>query len=633
MLEVIRTGVKGWIGWTIIGLICLTFALFGLNSYFNGATDPVVAEVNGVKIKQTEFNRSLQQYRERLRKMMGENYRPEMAEGIAAKQSVLNDMIEQRLILQTTQEVGQSVSDSAILKMIHNTPEFQNVGVFDKSVYTTLLSQVGLSPERYEAQLRGDVLSRQLLGSVQKSVLVTSAEVDGQLRLNEQLRDIAYGVVYLADQSDMTVDTATAQAYYDANLDLYRAPEMVSIDYIEFSVAKLAETIDVSDDATLDAFYQENKTQFAAPEQRRVSHILIEVNDEAGAAEARLTAIQSRLAAGEDFATLAKSESEDVGSASAGGDLGYLALGDMEEDFDAAVFALISVGDVSDIIQSESGFHLIALTDIRSGAHKALSDVRSDVVALYSQDQAEKQFYDLIEAFTEASFEQSDSLEAAAEASGMLVETSVSFGRNGGSGIAAEAKVIAAAFNEDVLSGGENSPVIELAADRLVVVRSNTYQAEKQLPFSVSVQQVIKNQLAATQARTETTTLGEQLVTEIREGTTQPTAVFTREGAWQASQRVGRDNEAVNAQIRQHAFSMPKPVNGESSYGGFTAKNGNFIVVVVSDVMEGNVSSAAETVRIKTEGQLSNVTANAEVAALIASLKSSADIEVFTHNL
>jgi peptidyl-prolyl cis-trans isomerase D len=218
MLHFIRERAKGWVAWFIVGLISIPFALWGVNSYLNGPSDAVTATVNGEPIKQFEFQKAYQQYRDRMRDSMGEQFDPALFEGQAVKQNVLDGLIDQKLLQLANAELGQRISDSAIKTFITSTPAFQTEGKFDPERYRMLLARVGETPASYEAQLRLDILAKELIDTTQQTVIITPVVVDNILRLEKQTRDIAYGVISAQSLSDtVQVTEEEVQKYYEDN--------------------------------------------------------------------------------------------------------------------------------------------------------------------------------------------------------------------------------------------------------------------------------------------------------------------------------------------------------------------------------------------------------------------------------
>lgn len=620
MLHFIRDRAQGWIAWFIVGLISIPFALWGVNSYVTGPSDTIVAKVNGEEITRTELQQAVQRYREQMRQMMGDEFNPEMFDSAEIRFAVIDDLIEQRLIRSATDTLGQRVSDRQIAQFIQQTPAFQRDGRFDSEQYQMVLARAGFSPASYEATLRNDLLAQQLVQNVEGSTFVSQVELERLLKLENQQREIAYGVIKMEDfLSEVEVDESDVRDFYNANQSSYTAPEQVSVDYLELSLDTISSQIEVSEEQ-LQQFYADNKSQFVGPEQRRISHILIEDNDEA---EQTLEAIQSQLAEGKSFEDLAKSYSVDVGSAESGGDLGFMQRDVMEPAFEEAAFALENVGDVSEPVETEFGYHLIKLTELDQSATVEFSDIRDEVARQYRRQQAERQFYDKAEELANLTYENPETLDVAAETLGLDIQTTGAFTRNGGSGIAENPAVTRAAFSDDVLNQDLNSAIIELSDTHLIVIRKNNHVPATLLPFD-SVSPAITEQIRYQRASDLAYIQGESRLQELKSGTS-ASEVFP--DAWQAAAYYSRDSQEISAQILNQAFSLPN--TGSTEYAGFTADNGNYVVIAVSDVREGEAEEMSPEVRDGLTANLNRLNGNVEMAAFLDALRSEAKITIY----
>ena len=625
MLNFIRVHAQGWVAWFIVGLISIPFALWGVNSYLTGPSGVVVATVEGQEISQTEYQQALQRYRDQMRTQLGKKFDPEVFDKLEIKQAVLNSLVDKKLLQMVSSDMGQRVSDSAILQNIQTTPAFQKEGQFDANTYNRLLARSGLTPSRFEGQLRSDMLTQELSGNVQQSVIVGEYLVNDILRLENQVREIAYGVIYAqAKAASIKINDIAVREYYEKHAASFLAPEQIVIDYIELSVDELGKDIGVNEEK-LKQFYADNESQFIGPEQRQISHILLE-QDEQAALE-QFSAIKTRLEAGESFAALASEYSEDPGSSNTGGDLGLFQRKNIESEFEKIVFDEMAEGDVSEPIKTEFGYHLVKVTKVQLGEGKSYAEAKDEVEMMYQRQQAEQLFYEKAEQLADLSYENPDDLQIAAEELGLTIKTSPSFTRGGGSGIAAERKVAAAAFSEDVLNNDLNSSVIELAKSHLVVLHKNKYTPTSQLPFD-SVAPTIREQLRYELAREQARDQGEAIIKKLTEG--QSAADLFEEGKWQTEQLVNRSNKEVNRQVLQHAFSMPKPEE-KNQYSGFTAENGNYVVIQVSAILEGETipDHFPQSGKDALKPYLMTTYSNSELQSFIASLKESAEIEVF----
>ncbi|MAK67543.1 MULTISPECIES: SurA N-terminal domain-containing protein [unclassified Methylophaga] len=620
MLHFIRDRAQGWIAWFIVGLISIPFALWGVNSYVTGPSDAVVAKVNGEEITRSELLQAVQRYREQMRQMMGDEFNPDMFDGAEIRYAVIDDLIEQRLIRSASDKLGQRISDRQIAQFIQQTPAFQRDGSFDTEQYQMVLARAGFSPASYEASLRNDLLGQQLVQNIEGSTVVSQVEVERLLKLENQQREIAYGVIKLEDfLSEVEVDESDVRDFYNANQSSYTTPEQISVDYLELSLDTVSSQIDVNDEQ-LQQYFIDNKTQFVGPEQRRASHILIEDNEQA---EQILAEIQTKFEEGQSFEELAEAYSVDVGSASSGGDLGTIQRDVMEATFEEAVFALENVGDISEPIKTEFGYHIIKLTDIDKSSNVDFADVKNEVALQYRRQQAERQFYDKAEELANLTYENPETLDVAAEALALEINTSGSFTRSGGSGIAENQAVIKAAFSDDVLNEDLNSQVIELSDTRLVVIRKNSYVDATLLPFD-SVSPAITEQIRYQRASDLAYIQGEARLQELKSGAP-ANEVFVDN--WQPAAFYSRDSQNISAQILNQAFTLP---NAESTqYAGFTADNGNYVVVAVSDVQQGAIDDIEPEVRDGLVSNLTRLNGSAEMAAFLSALRSEAKIKIY----
>ncbi len=625
MLNFIRVHAHGWVAWFIVGLISIPFALWGVNSYLTGPSSIVIAKINGEEVLQTEYQQALQRYRDQMRTQLGDKFDAETFDRFEVKQAVLNSIVDKKLLRMASHDIGQQVSDKSILNNIRSTPAFQKDGQFNSDTYNRLLARSGLTPSGFEAQLRSDMLSQEISNNIQQSTILGDYLLNDISRLENQVREIAYGVIYIQDiAKEIEVQDIAVRDYYEKHASAYMAPEQMVVDYIELSVDDLSQDIEL-DDEKLKQFYNDNENQFIGPEQRQISHILIE-DDEKEALETIAT-IQDLLQNGEAFSALAAQYSQDPGSANEGGNLGLFQRKTIEPAFELAVFDKMKEGDVSEPIKTEFGFHLVKVTKIQPGEGKSYAEAKQDIEKMYRQQQAEELFYEKAQQLADLSYENPDDLQIAAEELGLEIKTSPSFARGGGSGIAAERQVLAAAFSEDVLVNDLNSSVIELSKTHMLVLHKKKHTESSQLPFE-SVAPSIREQLRYELARGQAQEQGEAIIEKLKAG--EEASSLFKEGSWQSEQLVNRSSTVVNRQILKRAFSTPRPEES-NRYSGFIANNGNYIVVQVSAVLEGDAipDHYPQKEKDNLQSYLVSTYSDSELRAFIASLKESADIEIY----
>lgn len=626
MLHFIRDKAKGWVAWLIVGLISIPFALWGVNSYMTGPSDAVVAKVNGHEITQAQLQQAVQQYRDQMRNTMGDQFDPQMFEGDAIRVIILEDLIEQRLLFDTAGELGQRVPDQQVAQFIRSTPAFQIDDRFDQQQYAMVLARAGFTPTGYESQLRSDLLNAQLTQHIERSAVASEKEVMRLMQLENQQREIGYGVIAVNDFiNEVDITEEHAREFYDANIAAYTVPEQVSIEYLRLSVDEMADNIDVSE-ADLVQFYADNRQQFLGAEQRRASHILIEGDDQAAVAKAE--EIAEKLQAGEDFAALAAEYSDDTGSANEGGDLGYIQLDVMEPAFENVLFSL-EVGHFSEPVKTDFGYHLILVTDIQEAEGQSFEQARDEVETQYREQTALTRFYDLADQLANLTFENPENLDVAAEALGLEIQTTSLFTRDGTSqGLTSDNRVVEAAFQDDVLNQELNSPLVELSENDFVVLRKNSYKAAEPVGFA-AVKEAIMQQLRFQQASDLAVIAGESRLSQLNAGDA-PETVFS-ESQWQAPARYARGSEEVSEQVLRHAFTMPRTES--VSFSGFTAENGNYIVVGLYGIEDGEIADIEADMWDGLRAELVRLNANTELNAFIASLRANAKIRIMDERL
>ncbi|MCW8828802.1 MAG: SurA N-terminal domain-containing protein [Gammaproteobacteria bacterium] len=630
MLEFIRKRAQGFFAWLIVGGIIVTFALFGVNEYFSGGGDSSVAKVNGQGISQGRLDQAYFQQRQRLEEMFGGNL-PEMFTEKMLKQQVLSQLIAQEVMVQAAMDNGIRVSDAQLATIIRSVEAFQVDGKFSRERYEQLLRNQGQTPASFEAMVRRDILTAQFESGYRDTGFVTRAEEDQLLRLSTQQRDFGYLQVALApfEQTASVTDEEVEQFYRD-NADRFVQPERVRIDYLELKADELGSAVEV-DEETLRSRYEAQKINYTNPEERKASHILIQAAEDAPgeqveAAQQKAEALLQRIRQGEDFATLAKEESDDTGSAQQGGDLGFFGRGAMVPEFEEAAFAL-GKGEVSELVRSPFGFHIIQLVDVRGGEVQPFSEVREDIRKEFQAEQAAQRFYDMAEQLANLTYEHPDSLQLASEELGLPVQTSDFFTRQGGTGVARDSKVIAAAFTEDVLSRGNNSELIELGRNHSLVLRINEHQPEQQRPLE-EVRAGIVTTLKRNKARAEAEKLAASLQQKVIDGESPEKLAETDWVSWHEVKSHSRNEQEVDETVLERAFSLPTPTEEAISSANVALRSGDQAVILLYGVTDGDPDSASEDERRQVHEQLLRAESDAVAQAVMDGIRSRMEITI-----
>ncbi len=628
MLQSIRDHAQGWIAWVIVGLIILTFALFGIEQYAQGDKNVAVAEVNGEEVGANEFMSLYNRQKLRLQQQFGDMY-DSVVKDEQLREQVLDALIESELIRQWSEKNNMLISDPQLAASIQSAQIFQKDGKFDEGVYKEVLARNGLNVARFEYEQRQFLTESQFSNLTQASAFTTDWEVEQLAKLQGQQRQVNYLRI---DQrpflKTVTVSDDEIKAYYDENVSAYIIPEKVKIDYVELSQEALAKKVAYSDE-DVQNFYDKNKGLFSTPEKRQARHILIRVDAAAGetleAAEAKIKEVQDKLAAGEDFAELAKTYSQDPGSATAGGDLGSFEQGMMVTEFDDAVFSM-SEGQISEPVKTDFGLHLIKLEKITPLSVKPLAEVKLDVITQFQNQEAEKEYFEILEQMNTLVYEQGDSLEPVAEALGLKVSTTDFFGREGGTGtsdkVASNGKVIKAAFSDLVLKDGLNSEAIEISPKDSVAIRLNTYQPERQQELS-EVSEDIKTELTRQKAIDEAKALAESVLEKVQGGEL-PESVAQDGIEWHQVGWIDRNSQQLLPQMVQAFFSVKKPTDNQSEWKLFQLSTGDTTLLQVTDVKSNEITDEQKEPLMQAYNELN---ANAELNARLQMMKAKAEIQ------
>ncbi len=637
MLGLIRERAQGFIAWVIVILIIIPFALFGINEYFETDSNVYVAKVNDVSIPEFEYRRIYQNERAFRQSIVGNDLDSPFMNEESIKRSALDRIINTEVMSQAASANGFDVGDQLLLQSIASREEFQTDGVFDAALYNALLRANNLSPADFEANVRREMMANQFVAGVMDLAIVTDYELDALLRIQEQTRKIGYMVLnaesFKADESEAFSDDEI-QRHYEKNIDRFSLPEQVSLEYVELSADGLLDDIEV-DESLLRERYEDRIDSFGLPEERRARHILIDLAEDASdadieAARSKAADLLARIKAGESFEALAKENSDDAGSAIDGGDLGYFGRGDMVAAFDETVFSM-KIGEVSEPVKTPFGFHIIKLEDVREGSTKSFEEVRAELERSYREQQAEDILFDRLEVLSNLTYENPDSLSIAADEMGLTIKTVDFFDRNSGPGIASNPRVRKAAFSSEVMAGNNSEP-LEIGENHMVVIRINEHRPESYRPLE-EVRDDVVALLREQKARNAAVSQGESLLKQLEAGSDVTAMAAEQTAEWNETALIKRNDNSVNHEILNAAFRMAKPTEGETKWRGLKLANGDYAIIALYQVKDGDLSNIDETVRTALKDRLERSRSQSEGAYLVDSLKQQAKIVEYPDNL
>jgi peptidyl-prolyl cis-trans isomerase D len=637
MLMAIRERVMGLLGWVLLGALFVTFAFFGLNSYFTSNAKSFAASVNDVEIPLSEQQRVYQSLRNALQERLGQNYNPALVNEAMLKRNALDQLVRQQLLLQAAEANGFAISKELIAARINSIPAFRDGAVFSSDKYQRVLRLQGIAPAEFEWRLGRELMTSQLVNGITQSAAASPDTIGKLLRLQTQQRRFAYLRIPVADYADqVTASDSEIEQYYASHTDQFMTPERVKIQYLELAADKLQVTGE-ADEAALRALYDEQAERYVKEEERQVRQILIAVPQDADkaaveAARERAASVMERLQQGESFAVLAKQESDDPDSAAKGGDLGFFRKKDLEffgpglqtPSFADTAFSL-EQGARSDIIRTPFGFHIIEVLAIRPRVATPFADVREELEKQYFQQERNDLFYDKMDTLANLTFEQPDTLQGAADALDLEIQTSDWLTRDGGPGIGANQAVISAAFSEEVLEAANNSEPIELGENDVAVVRILEHESAMKKPLA-DVREEVTAKVIGEKARVLVSDLGETLLGELESGTPLAESAKSRQLELKESGLVGRNSTTPQARIVREAFLLAPPSENRVSATGFALDSGDYVVLSLEEIKDGDLSAMSGEQRNNLVREIDRILGTSELAALVDELRNQATI-------
>lgn len=598
MLQSMRDKAKSWVTFVVVGIIAFMMAITGLETLAPNPNNPEVASVNGKDITRAELAQAVDQQRRVLIQQMGGQFDPAMLDDQLLQSSVLEALIDRQLLLQNAEDQKMDIGKAQIDKLILSMPQFQQNGRFDADRFQMMVRSYGMTPLQFREAIREETLLQQLRAGVANTEFVTAEELKRLQSLEGQTRDLTW-VVLSAEPVRQAITPADEEItnYYEANSNQFMTPEQVVVNYVVLHKGDIARGIEVSaEDIEAEYQYRIEQLQQQAGNNAHVSVILIQTGEDRtlDEAKARANEVVAKLQAGTGFAELARSYSDDPMTAENGGDLGAVEPGFFGDVFDNTVAGL-NVGQVSEPIETDFGIQILKVTSRDEADVPSLNEMRADIEAALKQNEVDSLFIEQSRQLADISFEASD-LAQPAEQLGLTVMTSEPFGRNGAeSGIAADPRVSAAAFSDDVLDLGANSELIEITPEQAVVVRVKEHKKPELIPLA-DVQETIVNALKNSRARQQLASRAEQMVTALQSGTALNVLADEQMLDVVESPATSRNMPGVPAQLLQEAFKMPHPGNSVS-YRSVTLANGDYAVVGLSAIYPGEAVANPEQLK------------------------------------
>lgn len=625
MLLDLRDGIRNskWLKYILVGVICVPFALVGIGSYLGNHGPDYAAKVNGQKVSYNTFESAHRQAQAEITQELGGRIPEGLNLGSMVNSRAMEAVVQQEVLRQSTAGKGFAIDDDYLANQLITAEAFQEDGTFSKDRYEAYLQSQGVSAAEFETQFRSTLLQRQFQLGVVGTGFALQDENELTQSLRSQQRDVSMITLNTQEKADsLEISDEEVNTYYNENTASFNNPEKVKVEYLELKIDDLKDTVEVSDEE-LAAYFEQTKSQWVTPEKRAASHILLAVDRDASTSDVEekqtlANELVERINAGETLASIAPTVSDDPGSAENGGSLGEFGRGVMVPEFEEAVYSM-NVGELSAPIRSDFGFHIIQLDDIVPEKGQTFEEIKDELKDQYQTEQAELKYSEASNLLANASYENNDSLQPAAEEAGLELQTSDWLDQNSLDGIGVHRQVLAAALSDDVLNNGSNSEVLEVGDNHAIVLRTIDHQEAEPKPVDEVREDIVK--LVQNQKATEELqALADTLIGELEGGAEASVLASENGGEFSETVSVGRSDSELDRAVVQKLFTMPKPGSEGASYDKISSLDGNVVVLVFSGVGQ---DAEAET----QEPAASSMPAYAELQSLMRAIQDAADIE------
>tara|TARA_A100001015_G_scaffold316601_1_gene431329 strand:+ start:1859 stop:3745 length:1887 start_codon:yes stop_codon:yes gene_type:complete len=628
MLQDIRSNfLKGPLAKGIAVIIALSFALFGVQSILVGGSDNTIATVNGEKISESTLRDSINNRIRRLVTILGEGFDPDELNEETIKAEALNSLISERILAQFISELDLAIAESDLGKEITSMEPFKENGNFSTQLYKAVLTNAGYTPASFKEQTKAEMLKRHLYTGIIGSDFVTPLELELESKVTTEKRDVRYVEIPMSYfNKDVVVSEKEVQEFYLKNAAFFSSEEKVSIEYFEIKSQQFIKPIE---EQALIAEYESVKFDYEQPEENRISHILLskKISESEQEFESRISVVEENLAEGKEFTNVASQFSDDSGSAKEGGDLGFSSGDAFPEEMELAASRLL-VGEISGRIETDSGIHIILLTDRKEKIQASFEDLREELERKMELRDADTRILSVAEDLRDIVFNSSD-LTKAAELAGSSIQISDLFSRSGlNEGLLAEKRVLAASFSDEVLKDGYNSEVIELSPRHFVVLRKSVHLPKKLKPLEEvegDILQEIKDNKIRLLAVQEADRLG---VAVINEEMTIEGIALRNDYNWNVEIGGTRANNNLPKEISKKIFSISSnqrlPITGST----FSDKGIVFLFELVR-VQPGDIEKVSPQELSDMKKQLSQMWGEAAFSELQLDQTQVSEIEVF----
>ena len=630
----IRDKATGWIAGVIVGLLVISFAFWGVSFYSGQAGEINVAKVNDADIPYQSFQRSFAQLRKQMQSVLGDSL--SLEEESLIKNQTVEKLIESELINQLVIDTKLNITSDKLIEAIKNIEFFRGEEGFDRAKYERSINSIGMPSTIFEAQLRMDLLSEQLQAGFSETTFVLKPELDNILRLESQSRDITFTILGLPSFiEDGEISESDIQAYYQANPVLFRSDPQTKIEYLELSVKELAKNIE-SDEEILRNFYNDNKADYDIVEQRSVSKLFVNTGEKApdeiiAKAKTIITSALEQVNNGDDFEEIVERAPEEKEVILEFSEHSFMSKGIMDKELDEFLFNS-EEGATSEIIETKNGFNIIKVVEIRGGPENKFEKYAKEVEEDYKTKQAELQFFELSDQLATKAYENSDNLEIAAEAIDKeIIETDYFTRDNDLEGLLSKPAIIQKSFDAELINSGNNSDVIEISDNHIIVLRVLDYKEAYTRPLEEVSTEVIAS-IRLKLATNKINEVGDAIVAELKSGVS-PEEITSYSGIeWTTAEKVKRDDVSVNRAILRSTFEVGKPSADEPIITSQNLGSGDYAIIIVSNAYD-EISEVNEEQKKSTDLKLRRLLSTGEWQDLLRDVRKNSDIRILNENI
>tara|TARA_X000001036_G_scaffold348780_1_gene329172 strand:+ start:259 stop:2151 length:1893 start_codon:yes stop_codon:yes gene_type:complete len=617
MLQTIRDKFTGWIAIVFIGLLALTLVISFGNMEQTPLQDNVVITVNGEEITLFEFQEEFSNKLAEFQDLLGDEV-PDVLEQ-TIKESAGEDLIIRRLLLDYLSNNGYRVSPEYVAELIRTNESFQVGGVFIRQNYEAILTGQGVSVDQFENDLRLQLEINQLRRGLIETAFMTNAEFTQFIELQMQERS---GQMLIIDSSrfmdQVNVDPLEVNDYYQNNLDLFQSNEEVDVEYLEINIEDVAQQVQFSGDDIRD-YYENNLDRFVSNEERKSSHILVAIDEDTTDEQAAelIKEIQSKLEI-ETFEELAKQYSDDPGSAAQGGDLGWAETGLFVPEFESALFSM-NVGDISEAVKTDFGYHLIRMDDIKPGQQQAYEDIEYELELEYSRLLAEEELFELADQMADLTLQSYNELSTVAEKMSLKKNNLDAFTRTGSTFLHQDPEMVNILFSPGSIELGENTPLFQIG-DSVIVARAKAHRLPSTRDFTEvqdDIQSFIMNQQAMR--------LANDYADELKNNESLVFGDLSEDDGIQVEDfQILRNSTNYSRGLSDAIFALKRDLINEEII--VFSESENVYLAKVSSVDTGNLSLFSDQERSDAKSDLSEQYGSQDLDGLAQSLRDNAEI-------